>query len=97
MGNTGKNRASVDAHVDRGPARRSASNPTNAKMSAVMHGNQIPDRRVANDRRYVDGNAAAALPAVRMTGSALGWAGLIAGMMAANLAALLAFSSVIRF
>lgn len=97
MGNTAIQRASGDTFVDRGPARRSASNPTSARMSAVMNGKQAPDRRVAKDRRHKGGSRVLALPDPRMAGSALGWAGLIAAMMAANLAGLLAFSSIIRF
>ncbi|MBT4710426.1 MAG: hypothetical protein HOB82_02740 [Alphaproteobacteria bacterium] len=93
MANTAHDQASGDAQVDRGTARRTASQHTPLDFPTMASGGVSPDRRAANDRRRI---TAKAIP-MRMAGNALGWATLIAAMTAANLAALLVFSSILQF
>ena len=96
MGNSANDPASGDAQVDRGSPRRAASQTTSAELSAITNAGITSDRRAANDRRRSSAQAKT-IPAVRMAGSAFGWTTLIAALTAANLAALLIFSSILQF
>jgi hypothetical protein len=90
-------RAPGDVHMDRGSPRRAGSQTTSAELSTIMNAGITPDRRAANDRRR-GGARAKTIPTVRMAGSANGCTqSRSRSMTAANLAALLVFSSILQF
>ena len=92
MAKTAHDQTSRDAHVVRGTPRRTAGQHTPSDIPTMLPGGVFPDRRAAIDRR----RTAKAIP-MGVAGNALGWAGVIAAMTAANLAALLAYASIIQF